>query len=203
MSTVSTPLWYQAYQNRPVKGLGALAFGSVSPYFVTQLSAAAKGTLDMGLKYWLMKSDADVYSIDDLAAMPGQTDCWDGVRNYQARNFMREEMQVGDRVLFYHSGKNPSVVGIARVVKAGYPDHTAWDAKSDHPDPKSTPKNPIWYMVDIVLEQRFPQPIALKQLRATPGLESMMLLRKGMRLSIQPVTAEEFDVVVSLAGKMA
>jgi len=155
----------------------------------------------MGKKYWLMKSDADVYSIDDLAAMPGQTDCWDGVRNYQARNFMRDEMQIGDQILFYHSGKAPAVAGTARVVKAGYPDHTAWDPQSNHFDPKSSPEKPAWYMVDIALEHRFKRPIPLKELRSTIGLESMMLLRKGMRLSVQPVTAEEFEIVVSVGRK--
>jgi predicted RNA-binding protein with PUA-like domain len=98
-------------------------------------------------KYWLVKSEPEVFSIDDLMKSPGETTLWDGVRNYQARNFMRDEMKIGDSVLFYHSGKNPSVVGIARVAKEGYPDHTAWDDQSRHFDPKSTPENPIWYMV--------------------------------------------------------
>ena len=155
----------------------------------------------MGTRYWLMKSDADVYAIDDLENMPGKVDHWDGVRNYQARNFMRDDMQVGDRVLFYHSGRKPSVVGTARVVKPGYPDHTAWDPDSDHYDPKSSPENPIWYMVDIAFESRFVNPIPLKELRLVAGLEKMMLLKRGMRLSVQPVTAEEFDIIVSLAGQ--
>jgi predicted RNA-binding protein with PUA-like domain len=152
----------------------------------------------MGETHWLMKSDRDVFSIDDLAGMPGQTDCWDGVRNYQARNFMRDDMRVGDRVLFYHSGKNPEVAGTARVVKEGYPDHTARDRRNDHFDPKSTPDNPVWYMVDIALEHRFQRPVPLKELRSTPGLENMMLLKKGMRLSVQPVTAEEFEIITSM-----
>jgi predicted RNA-binding protein with PUA-like domain len=114
---------------------------------------------------------------------------------------MRDKMRVGDRVLFYHSVVKPSVVGTARVVKTGYPDFTAWDPKSKYFDPRSTLENPIWYMVDIRLEMEFVEPISLSKLRTVPGLEKMMLLRKGMRLSIQPVTANEFDIIVSL-GKL-
>lgn len=155
----------------------------------------------MAKKFWLMKSDPDEYGIDDLEQLPGKTDHWDGVRNYQARNFMRDDMQVGDRVLFYHSGKKPSVMGTARVVKTGYPDHTARDPKNSHFDPKSTPENPIWYMVDIALESRFSRAITLKELRSVPGLEKMVLLKRGMRLSVQPVTAAEFKIIVALGKK--
>lgn len=155
----------------------------------------------MACKYWLMKSDPETYSIADLQNSPRQTDYWDGVRNYQARNFLRDEMQVGDRVLFYHSGQKPAVMGTARVVKAGYPDHTALDPQSDHPDPKSTPQKPIWYMVDIQLEEVFTHPLPLKELRRVKGLENMMLLKKGMRLSIQPVTKTEFDIIRKLSQK--
>jgi predicted RNA-binding protein with PUA-like domain len=154
----------------------------------------------MAKQYWLMKSEPGAYSIDDLKSAPGGTDHWDGVRNYQARNFMRDEMKPGDRVLFYHSGKNPSVVGTAAVSQKGYPDHTARDPKSDHYDPKSTEENPIWYMVDIRFEQKFPRPVPLSEMRKTRGLEKMMLLKKGMRLSIQPVLREEFDIVVSMGA---
>jgi predicted RNA-binding protein with PUA-like domain len=149
-------------------------------------------------KYWLMKSEPTVFSIDDLMKSPDKTTCWEGVRNYQARNFMRDEMKVGDLILFYHSGKNPSVVGIASVVKEGYPDETAWDDQSDYFDPKSTPENPIWYRVDIQFEKKFPRSLSLKELRKINGLEDMMLLKKGMRLSVQPVTKEEFDIITSL-----
>jgi predicted RNA-binding protein with PUA-like domain len=155
----------------------------------------------MAKKYWLVKSDPDEFSIEDLKESPNQTECWDGVRNYQARNFMRDEMKVGDRVLFYHSQKNPSVVGTAKVVKPGYPDYTALDTKEKHFDPKSSPEKPIWYMVDIKLEKEFLRPLPLSELRQTPGLEDMMLLRKGMRLSIQPVTKKEFQIIVSLSKK--
>jgi predicted RNA-binding protein with PUA-like domain len=149
-------------------------------------------------KYWLMKSEPGVFSIDDLMKSPDKTTCWDGVRNYQARNFMRDEMKTGDLILFYHSGKNPSVVGIARVIKEGYPDDTAWNNQGDHFDPKSTPENPIWYRVDIQFKKKFSSPVSLKELRKIKGLEDMMLLKKGMRLSVQPVTKKEFDIITSL-----
>jgi predicted RNA-binding protein with PUA-like domain len=152
----------------------------------------------MTVKYWLMKSEPGEFSITDLKNKRGQTEHWDGVRNYQARNFMRDEMRINDRVLFYHSGGHPSVVGTARIVRAGYPDFTAWNPKSKHFDPKSTPEIPIWYMVDIRFESQFAEPIPLAKLRAVPGLEDMLLLRKGMRLSIQPVTAKEFDIIVRM-----
>lgn len=155
----------------------------------------------MTVNYWLMKSEPNEFSIMDLKNSPGETAHWDGVRNYQARNFMRDKMRIGDRVLFYHSVVKPSVVGTARVVKTGYPDFTAWNPKSKYFDPRSTPENPIWYMVDIRLEMVFVEPISLSKLRTVPELEKMMLLRKGMRLSIQPVTADEFDIIVSL-GKL-
>lgn len=155
----------------------------------------------MTVNCWLMKSEPSEFSIMDLKNSPNQTECWDGVRNYQARNFMRDKMRTGDRVLFYHSVLKPSVVGTARVVKTGYPDFTAWDPKSKHFDPKSTPENPIWYMVDICFESQFAEPIPLARLRTVPGLENMMLLLKGMRLSIQPVTAKEFDIIVAMGTR--
>ena len=155
----------------------------------------------MATQYWLMKTEPDVFSIKDLQNEPKQTAHWDGVRNYQARNFMRDQMKIGDRVLFYHSRIDPSVVGTAKVVKAGYPDHTAWDTKSKYYDPKSTREKPIWFMVDIQFDSELPRPLPLGELREAPGLEGMKLLRKGMRLSVQPVTADEFRVVLALAKK--
>lgn len=149
-------------------------------------------------KYWLVKSEPRVFSIDDLMQSPEQTTSWDGIRNYQARNFIRDEMKTGDGVIFYHSGKTPSVVGIARVVKESYPDHTALDSQSKYFDPKSTPENPIWYMVDIRFEKKFSNPVTLKELRQTQGLEKMMLLKKGIRLSVQPVTKDQFDIIFSM-----
>jgi len=154
----------------------------------------------MAISCWLMKSEPTDFSIMDLKNSRNQTEHWDGVRNYQARNFMRDKMRIKDRVLFYHSVVNPSVVGTARVVKAGYPDFTAWDPKSKHFDPKSTPENPIWYMVDIRFESQFAEPIPLAKLRTIPGLKNMLLLRKGTRLSIQPVTTKEFDIIVSMGN---
>ena len=154
----------------------------------------------MAVNYWLMKSEPAEFSIADLKNRPNQTEHWDGVRNYQARNFMRDKMKINDRVLFYHSGVKPSVVGTARIVKTGYPDFTAWDPKNKHYDPKSTPEDPIWYMVDICFESQFAEPIPLARLRTVPGLENMVLLRKGMRLSIQPVTAKEFDIIIEIGS---
>lgn len=149
--------------------------------------------------FWLVKSEPVTFSIDDLLESPNGTTQWDGVRNYQARNILRDRMKVGDGVLFYHSGKNPAVAGVAKVVKEGYPDHTAWDEHSEHPDSRSTPENPVWYMVDIQLEEKFQKPIHLKELRKTKGLENMMVLKKGVRLSVQPVDKKDFDIIVSLS----
>lgn len=155
----------------------------------------------MAKQYWLMKSEPTVFSIDDLVKSRQQTTHWDGVRNYRARNFMRDEMRVGDEVLFYHSNVDPSVVGTAVVVKAGYPDHTAWDPRSKYYDPRSTPENPSWYMVDIRLREKFESPIPLAELRAVPELADMLLLKRGMRLSVQPVRPDEYRVIVRLARR--
>ena len=148
-----------------------------------------------------MKSEPAEFSISDLKKRPNRTECWDGVRNYQARNFMRDDMQVGDPVLFYHSGKSPAVVATARIVTKGYPDPTARDPGSMHFDPRSTPDIPVWYMVDIQLEMEFPRPLPLANLRNIPELKDMILLRKGNRLSVLPVTAEEFQIILKLAQK--
>ncbi len=151
--------------------------------------------------YWLFKSEPEVFSIEDLAKSPQQTTFWEGVRNYQARNLLRDEVRVGDGVLFYHSNAEPlAIVGEARVVRGGYPDHTAWDPKSAHPDPRSTPQNPVWYMVDIALVATFERPVERTTLAQTRGLEKMMLLQRGSRLSIQPVTVDEWRTVLKLAG---
>ncbi|MGE4442859.1 MAG: EVE domain-containing protein [Desulfomicrobium sp.] len=150
------------------------------------------------MRYWLMKTEPGCFSIDDLAAAPGQTSPWDGVRNYQARNFMRDGMSVGDQILFYHSVTNPSVVGIARVASESYPDHTAWDPKDRHFDPKSTPERPLWFMVDVQFVEKFAHPVPLASLRGVRGLEKMELLKKGSRLSVMPVTEEEFMIVCRL-----
>jgi predicted RNA-binding protein with PUA-like domain len=151
--------------------------------------------------YWLFKSDPDAYSFSDLIHEPNQTAEWDGVRNYQARNYLRDQVQVGDGILFYHSNtSDPGVVGTAEVVRGGYPDHTAMDKNSDHPDAKSTPERPIWFMVDIKALHEFKEPLSLQMLKTTPGLEGMVLLQKGTRLSIQPVAEREQEIVLSLSG---
>jgi predicted RNA-binding protein with PUA-like domain len=147
-----------------------------------------------------LKSEADCFSIQDLSAAPRRTTHWSGVRNYQARNFMRDDMKLGDRVLFYHSNAEPSaIVGTAVVVRESYPDHTAWDKADGHYDPKASPDNPIWQMVDIRLEAIFEHPLPLALLRETAGLEQMELLRKGSRLSVQPVTPAQYEIVLRLA----
>ena len=152
-------------------------------------------------KFWLVKTEPESFSIQDLAAAKDQTTCWDGVRNYQARNFLRDEMQLGDRVLFYHSSTDePAIVGVAQVARESYPDHTAWDKKDHHYDPASTPGNPRWFMVDLRLEQIFARPLPLSALRQVAALADMELLRKGSRLSVQPVRKAEFAAVLKLAG---
>lgn len=158
------------------------------------------------MKTWLMKTEPTTFSIDDLIAAPDQTTCWEGVRNYQARNLLRDDVDVGDQVLFYHSAcKEPAVVGLARVTRAGYPDHHAWDRQHHYYDAKSNPDAPTWFMVDLTLDRKFDAPVTLKQLKAEaakPGsvLADMMLLQKGSRLSVQPVTAAQFKRVVKLAA---
>ncbi len=156
----------------------------------------------MTVRYWLMKSEPSVFSIDDLAAAPQQTTSWEGVRNYQARNMLRDEFQQGDRVLYYHSACDiPAVVGTATVVREGYVDHFAHDRKHHYYDAKSFPEKPRWYMVDIQLEKKFARPVTLAELRDHQPLKEMDLLRKGNRLSVQRVTKKEFDEVVKLARR--
>ncbi len=151
----------------------------------------------MPKRYWLFKSEPTAYSYDDL--VKDGVACWDGVRNYQARNTLRDEIKRGDGVLFYHSNCQPTaVIGAAVVVREGRPDHTAWDPKSAHPDPKSTPDSPIWYMVDIEAGERFAHPVTMDEMRGNPRLAEMMLLRRGMRLSVQPVTKDEFEAVCAM-----
>jgi len=149
--------------------------------------------------YWLFKSEPDVFGIDDLAAQPDQTDHWDGVRNYQARNFMRDRMQVGDRGFFYHSNtKEPGIVGIVEIVREGYPDHTAFDPDDPHHDPKSDPDNPRWYMVDVKLVRKLARTITLTELKQHPELSDLPLVRKGNRLSVMPVEDHHRDFILSL-----
>jgi predicted RNA-binding protein with PUA-like domain len=148
-------------------------------------------------RYWLMKSEPSVYSIADLKR--DRTTCWDSVRNYQARNFMRDDMRVGDGVLFYHSNVQPmGIYGVAEVVRAAYPDHTAFDPADPHYDPKSDPAHPSWMMVDIGYVGTFKAPITLATLKQTPGLEKMLVIQRGSRLSVQPVSREEWAIVMGL-----
>lgn len=151
------------------------------------------------MRYWLMKSEPSAFSIQDLRKSRNRTTSWDGVRNYQARNFMRAMIK-GDRVLFYHSNADPpAAMGIAKVVKTAYPDQTAFDPRDKHYDPKSRPDKPLWDMVDIKLVRVFPRPVGLDRLRQEHGLKRMELLRKGSRLSVQPVRPEEWRTVLKLA----
>ena len=148
----------------------------------------------MAVKYWLFKSEPTAYSFDDL--VQDGTAEWDGVRNFQVRNWLRDEIKAGDQLLFYYSNtKVIGVVGTATVVRDGYPDDTAWDPKSEHPDQKSTPDSPIWYMVDIQAGLRFAETVTPVEMRLMAELSEMVVLKKGNRLSITPVTAEEFGVV--------
>ena len=149
------------------------------------------------MQYWLMKCEPAAYTIDDLAR-DGVTS-WEGVRNYQARNFMRDQMHVGDGVLFYASNADPSgVSGLARIARAGYPDRFAWRRGHKYFDEASTKDRPLWYMVDLEFVERFPAVVPLETLKRTPGLENMMVTRKGSRLSVQPVPKAEYDIVVKL-----
>lgn len=150
------------------------------------------------MNYWLMKSEPNVYSIDDLAR--DKKTFWDGVRNYQARNFMRDEMKVGDGVLFYHSNAEPpGIAGLAIVSVAGKPDPSAWDKKSSHFDEKSPQDKPRWIGVEIAFKQRFKELLPLNHLKTIPELKTMPLLQKGQRLSVQPVGQSEWDIILKLA----
>jgi predicted RNA-binding protein with PUA-like domain len=149
---------------------------------------------------WLMKCEPSAYTIDDLAR-DGVTS-WEGVRNYQARNFMRDDMQVGDPVLFYASNADPSgVTGLARIARAGYPDHSAWTKGHDYYDPEARPSSPVWFMVDLAFVERFADVVPLEVLKATRGLQDMMVTQKGSRLSVQPATKAEYDIVVKLGRR--
>lgn len=151
------------------------------------------------MNYWLFKSEPDAFSIDDLSAMKGKRDHWDGIRNYQARNLMRDQMKKGDLGFFYHSScKVPGIVGVVEVVKESYPDHTAWDPESSYYDSKSSPENPRWLMVDVKFKKKYKEVISLQQLRQIATLEGMVLLQKGSRLSIQPVSKKQWETIEAL-----
>ena len=150
------------------------------------------------MRYWLMKTEPNVFSIDDLKKVKKEP--WDGVRNYQARNFMRDDMKKGDLILFYHSNCDvPGVVGIAEVSKESFPDHTAFDKKSNYYDPKSDEENPRWMMVEVKFKKKFKRTISLAEMKEARNLAKMRLVQKGNRLSVMPVEKKEFDFILKIA----
>jgi len=153
------------------------------------------------MKYWLIKSEPDVFSIDDLSKARNKTTYWNGVRNYQARNFMRNEMKIGDKAIFYHSNTEPpAAVGICEIVKEGYPDFTAFDPNDTHYDPKSKNDNPTWFMVDVKYINKFNKEVSLSEIKANKKLQKMKLVQPGNRLSVVPITKEEFDEIVKMGS---
>jgi len=151
------------------------------------------------MAFWLIKSEPEEFSIDDLYRRPKRTEHWDGVRNYQARNFMRDGMKKGDLLFFYHSNcAVPGIVGIARVVREAYPDHTAFDPTDAHYDPKSDPEAPRWMMVDVAYQRKLSRVISLGELKGNPALSDMALVRKGNRLSVMPVSEEEWQAILAM-----
>jgi predicted RNA-binding protein with PUA-like domain len=155
----------------------------------------------MARKFWLFKSEPDCYSIDDLKRHG--TTRWDGVRNYQARNMLRDKIKPGDGILFYHSSiQPPGIVGLAEVSRSGYPDHTALNPESEHFDPKASDENPIWYMVDVRFVSKLPKMLTLPDLKREPELENMMVTQRGSRLSIQPVSSHEWKVIQRMISKL-
>lgn len=154
----------------------------------------------MAKKYWLFKSEPDCYSIDHLAALPNKIDHWDGVRNYQARNMLRDDIKKGDELFFYYSNSKPTgIAGVCTVVKSGYADYTALDPNEQHFDPKATKNNPIWYMVDVKFKRKFKNLLTLQEIKSTNGLDKMVLTQCGSRLSIQPVTEREWNIILKMA----
>ncbi len=155
------------------------------------------------MKYWLMKSEPDVYGIDHLRAEKRKIDYWDGIRNYQARNFMRDEMKKGDLAFFYHSNcEEPAIVGVMEIVREGYPDHTAFLSNEKYFDAKSDPDNPRWFMVDVRFKRKFKSPVTLKALKEEKALAQMRLVQRGNRLSILPVTAKEWKHILKMTGEV-
>ena len=181
-------------------GAGAYDFGH--RHRIAGVSARPRGVRSRAVQHWLVKTEPESFSIDDLKRLGRTT--WDGVRNYQARNFMRDDMQLGDWVLVYHSnGKPPAVVGLGEVVRTAHPDHTAWDPASKYFDEQSSPQDPRWFMVDVGYVETFPRAVSLEELRTHGGpggaLEGMPLVGKS-RLSVQPASVEQFEAVVALCG---
>lgn len=155
------------------------------------------------MNYWLFKTEPACFSFDDLKNRPGMIEHWDGVRNFQARNFLRDQVKKGDLVLFYHSSiPQPAVVGVAEVVREGYPDRTALDPEAEHFDPKASATNPKWFMVDVRYRETLPRPVSLEQIKGNPLLASMPLVNRS-RLSIQPVTPDEWRIILAMGGLKA
>lgn len=153
------------------------------------------------MNYWLIKTDPESFSMDDLARAPRKTTAWDGVRNYQARNMLRDDMRKGDQAFFYHSScAEPGITGTVTVTRSGYVDATAFDPHDHHFDPRSTPEHPLWYCVDITLLRHFPQPVTLVQLRREPALHDLMILRRGNRLSVTPVSVQHWHYINALVS---
>ena len=156
----------------------------------------------MANKYWLFKSEPNAFSIDDLKNSPGNKTYWDGVRNYQARNFIRDEMQKGDGVLFYHSNTDPlAIVGYCEIAKAAYPDHTQFDADDKHFDKTAKQEDPRWFMVDIKLKEIFKHPVTLKEIKENAKLKDFRLIQRGNRLSVFPINKKEWDEILKMGGK--
>jgi predicted RNA-binding protein with PUA-like domain len=154
------------------------------------------------MRYWLFKSEPACFSIDDLARRPKKTEHWDGIRNYQVRNMLRDEIKKGDEALFYHSScEVPGIVGRMEIVKPAYPDHTAFDPQSEHFDPASTENQPRWLMVDVKFTEKFPHLLSLTEIKKHPALSQMIIARKGNRLSITPITKAEWDIILKLVKK--
>ncbi|HET7922530.1 MAG TPA: EVE domain-containing protein [Gammaproteobacteria bacterium] len=154
------------------------------------------------MQYWLMKSEPETFGIAHLARAARRTSTWDGVRNFQVRNMLRDQMRVGDLAFFYHSScAVPGIAGIMKISRAGYPDHTARDPRNHHYDPRSSEQNPIWYMVDVTLVEQFKRTVTLVEMRADPALSGMLLLRPGNRLSITPVTAKHWRHILKRAAR--
>ena len=152
------------------------------------------------MNYWLMKSEPDVFSFSDLKKRPRQTEPWNGVRNYQARNFM-QSMEIGELGVFYHSNcPEPGIAGVMKISRTAYPDATSWDPQSDYFDPKSTPDHPRWFMVDVTYQARFPRFVSLAKMKSMPELEELLTLRRGNRLSVMPVEKKHFDIICREGG---
>ena len=154
------------------------------------------------MRHWLLKTEPSVFSFDDLMRATGRTSGWDGVRNYQARNLLRDEMKKGDLLLIYHSSTEPpAVVGIAEVAREGYPDPTQFDRKDEHYDPDSDPAQPRWYQVDVRAVRKLPHPVTLAEIRGEKALAKMALVQRGQRLSVQPVSPAEYQRIVGMGEK--